>query len=404
MVLQKQFMQWADSIREHTNVQARLVLWNGQHLDLGKFQTPLVTVHVKGSSALPYLLAPSMDRLGEAYVTGKIDFEGRLTDIINAGFALAKSTVSESRKNIKDLSRFFTHTKKEDKKAIQFHYDLSNEFYRLWLDRNMVYSCAYFEDGEEDLDTAQLKKIDHILTKIKVRPGDALLDIGCGWGALVLRAAEKFGAKCVGITLSEKQFALATERVKQAGLENQIEIRLEDYRDIKGQFDRITSVGMFEHVGRKNLPMYFRRIHDLLKDGGMAMNHGITATDPDEADRNYGAGEFLDKYVFPHGELPHLSRAIHDMQEGGLEVIDVENLRRHYARTCAIWADNFEKQTPTIKSLIDAEHYRVWRIYLAGCAYGFLQDQICVYQVLCHKSGKTADTMDWSRRYIYQRP
>lgn len=401
MVLQKQFTQWVDSIRERANVPARLVLWDGQHLDLGKFQTPLVTVHVKGSSALPYLLAPSMDRLGEAYVTGKIDLEGRLTDIINTGFVLAKSTVSESRKNIKDLTHFFIHTRKEDKKAIQFHYDLSNEFYRLWLDRNMVYSCAYFENGDEDLDTAQLKKIDHILTKIKVRPGDTLLDIGCGWGALVLRAAEKFGAKCVGITLSEKQFALATERVKQARLENQIEIRLQDYRDVKGQFDRITSVGMFEHVGRKNMPMYFRRIHDLLKDDGMVMNHGITATDQDEADRNYGGGEFLGKYVFPHGELPHLSRAIRDMQSGGLEVIDVENLRRHYARTCAIWADNFEKQTQAIKSMIDAEHYRVWRVYLAGCAYGFLQDQICIYQVVCHKSRKTADTIDWSRRYIY---
>lgn len=401
MGLQKQFMQWAEKIRERLNIQARLILWNGEYFDLGNFNTPLVTVHVKKSSALPYLLTPSMDKLGEAYVTGKIDFEGRLSDIINLGFALAKNTVSESTRSFRNFSRFFSHTKKEDKKAIQFHYDLSNEFYQLWLDRNMVYSCAYFEDGNEDLDTAQLKKIDHILTKIKVRPGDSLLDIGCGWGALVLRAAEKFGANCVGITLSEKQFALATERVKNAGLEHQIEIRLQDYRDIRGQFDRITSVGMFEHVGRKNLPDYFRIIHDLLKDDGIVMNHGITATDQDEADRNYGGGDFLDKYVFPHGELPHLSRAIHDMQQGGLEVIDVENLRRHYARTCSIWAENFEKQTPAIQQLIDAEHYRVWRLYLAGCAYAFDQDQICIYQVVGQKSGKSANSLEWSRRYIY---
>ncbi|HEU4708606.1 MAG TPA: cyclopropane-fatty-acyl-phospholipid synthase family protein, partial [Methylophilaceae bacterium] len=243
MVLQKQVAQWANNIREQANVQARLVLWDGQQLDLGQFNTPLVTVHVKGTSALPYLISPTMDKLGEAYVTGKIDLDGRLSDVINLGFELAKNTVTESRNSLKNFSKYFIHTKQEDLKAIQFHYDLSNEFYRLWLDRNMVYSCAYFENGNEDLDTAQLKKIDHILTKIKVRPGDTLLDIGCGWGALVLRAAQKFGAKCVGITLSEKQLELATQRVKDAGLEDRIEIRLQDYRDIEGQFDRITSVG-----------------------------------------------------------------------------------------------------------------------------------------------------------------
>lgn len=401
MILHKQFTHWASNIRERANIQVRLVLWDGQHFDLGKFIAPLVTIHIKDKGAIPYLVASSMDKLGEAYVKGKVDFEGKLSDIISLGFTLARSTVSHSS-NLQRFSRYFAHTKQADLKAIQFHYDLSNEFYQQWLDRNMVYSCAYFEHGNEDLETAQLKKIDHILTKIQLRPGDTLLDIGCGWGALVLRAAEKFGARCVGITLSRNQHALATERVRAAGLADQIEIRLQDYREVSGQFDRVTSVGMFEHVGRKQLPKYFTKIHDLLKDDGIAMNHGITATDPDEKDTNFGGGEFLDKYVFPNGELPHISRALHDMQEGGLEVLDVENLRRHYARTLATWADNFEENTPSIQPLVDAEQYRVWRLYLAGCAYAFQQDQISIYQVLCHKAGRSADTLPWSRRYIYK--
>jgi cyclopropane-fatty-acyl-phospholipid synthase len=400
MILQKQFAHWASNVRERADIQVRLVLWDGQYFDLGKFIAPLVTIYIKDTGAIPYLLASSMDKLGEAYVKGKVDFEGKLSDIVSLGFTLARSTVSRSS-NLRRFSRHFSHTKQSDLKAIQFHYDLSNEFYQQWLDPNMVYSCAYFEHGNEDLETAQIKKIDHILTKIQMRPGDTLLDIGCGWGALVLRAAEKFGAHCVGITLSKNQHALATERVKAAGLADRIEIRLQDYREVSGQFDRVTSVGMFEHVGRKQLPKYFAKIHDLLKDDGMAMNHGITATDSDEADTNFGGGEFLDKYVFPNGELPHIGRALHDMQESGLEVIDVENLRRHYARTLTIWADNFEKNASSIQSLIDAEHYRVWRLYLAGCAYAFQQDQISIYQMVCHKARRSADTLPWSRRYIY---
>lgn len=243
---------------------------------------------------------------------------------------------------------------------------MSNEFYQLWLDKNMVYSCAYFENGDEDIDTAQLKKIDHILTKIQVQPGHRLLDIGCGWGALVIRTAQKFGAKCVGVTLSENQFRLATQRVKDAGLEGQVEIRLQDYRDIPGQFDRITSVGMFEHVGRKNLLEYFGRIRDLLVDDGIAMNHGITSSDADSGERSLGGGEFIDKYVFPDGELPHISLALESMQRGGLEAVDVESLRRHYAHTLDAWADHFEENAEAAKKLVDDEHFRIWRVYLAG--------------------------------------
>lgn len=400
-MLKKKLMQWALRIRQQANVHARFVLWDGQHLDLGHFSVPRVTVYIKEMTAIPYLLGASMSKLGEAYVKGKIDVEGKIADIIQLGFTLVKHTPSDSNK-LQRIARYFTHTRGSDMKAIQFHYDLSNEFYSLWLDRNMVYSCAYFENGDEDLETAQLKKIDHILTKIQLKPGETLLDIGCGWGALVIRAADKFGARCVGVTLSQNQFELATERVKTAGLSDRIEIRLQDYRDVQGQFDKITSVGMFEHVGRKQLVNYFRRMNELLKEGGLAMNHGITATNVDESDANFGASEFIDKYVFPNGELPHVSNAISALQEGGLEVFDVENLRRHYARTLSIWADNFERRAPEIQRLIDAERYRVWRLYLAGCAYSFQHDQLSIYQLLCHKSGQDAVNLPWSRRYIYQ--
>lgn len=402
MFWEKKLTQWVEEVRDRANLPARLVLWDGQQHDFGQFAAPQVTLHVKSATALQYLLEPTLDNLGEAYVKGKIDIEGKLSDIINIGYSLAKSTVTSASK-LARVRRYFTHSKASDKKAIQYHYDVSNEFYQLWLDKNMVYSCAYFENGDEDIDTAQLKKIDHILTKIQVQPGHTLLDIGCGWGALVIRAAQKFGAKCVGVTLSENQFRLATERVKAAGLEDRIEIRLQDYRDIPGQFDRITSVGMFEHVGRKNLPAYFAKIRELLVDDGVAMNHGITSSDADSGETSFGGGEFIDKYVFPDGELPHISLALQTMQEGGLEALDVESLRRHYAHTLDLWADRFEANAEEAKKLVDDEHFRIWRVYLAGCAYAFENDDVSIYQVICRKAGRSAKTLPWSRRYIYEK-
>ncbi len=401
MFWEKKLAQLANEVREKADIPARLVLWNGQQLDFGTFAAPQVTLKVNSASALPLLLEPSLDNLGEAYVKGKIDIEGKLADIINIGYSLARSTVTSASK-LARVKRYFNHSKHSDRKAIQYHYDVSNEFYQLWLDENMVYSCAYFENGNEDLGTAQIKKIDHILTKIGVQPGQRLLDIGCGWGALVLRAAGKFGARCVGVTLSQNQFDLATERVKRAGLENQIEIRLQDYREIDGQFDRITSVGMFEHVGRKNLPLYFSRIRELLADDGFAMNHGITSTDAESGETALGGGEFIDRYVFPDGELPHISLALEAAQRGGLEAVDVESLRRHYARTLDIWTENFEAKAEEARKLVDDEKFRIWRVYLAGCAYAFEHDDVSIFQIVCRRAGQSAKTLPWSRRYMYE--
>ncbi|QET02499.1 class I SAM-dependent methyltransferase [Cupriavidus pauculus] len=399
--LDTQLERWIADVREHANLPVRLRLWNGSEFALGRFETPDVTLTVREAAALPLLLVPSLDNLGEAYVQQKIDLDGKLADIINVGYGFSAAAKSVAGGMLARVAQHFTHSKQEDKSAIQYHYDVSNDFYQLWLDPRMVYSCAYFEHGDEDLATAQLKKIDHILTKIRLQPGQTLLDIGCGWGALVIRAAQKFGARCVGITLSQNQFDLATARVKEAGLADRIEIRLQDYRDVTGQFDRITSVGMFEHVGKDNLPGYFGRIRELLADDGVAMNHGITATDPDSGEVPMDGAAFMDRYVFPQGELPHIGLVLQTLQQGGLEAFDVELLRRHYAQTLRHWAENFEAHGDAIREMVGETKFRIWRVYLAGCAHAFTTDQMSIYQIVCHKAGRQAETLPSSRRYIY---
>jgi cyclopropane-fatty-acyl-phospholipid synthase len=396
---------WTSGIREKFNLPLRVELWNGDKLDLSS-DAPRVKIRVPGPGGLRYLLSPTLGNLGQAYVEGALEIEGSAADMIQVGSALAESTGKPARAGsiagaaLRLISpQTSPHTREKDAQAIRYHYDVSNEFYSQFLDPAMVYSCAYFENGDEDLATAQVKKIDHILTKIGLRPDQALLDIGCGWGALVIRAAQKFGARCIGVTLSEKQFELARERVAQAGLQERIEIRQQDYRDVQGAFDRITSVGMFEHVGVQHLAEYFGRIDKLLAPGGVVMNHGITTSDIEQRSGPYGGGDFIDRYVFPHGELAHLSTVIRTMQEGGLEV---ENLRRHYARTCALWTENFERNAERIRQTAEPKTFRIWHVYLAGCAHAFAHDWISLYQIVCGKAGQDPAQIPWSRRYMYQ--
>jgi cyclopropane-fatty-acyl-phospholipid synthase len=391
---------WSTGVRNKLSLPLRVILWNGQQFDLSS-EPPRVTIKVPRPSALRYLMSPSLYNLGRAYVEGAIEVTGRAADMINMGNALAATTAGKPTGRLTQALKLMSpHTREKDAEAIRYHYDVSNEFYSAWLDPGMVYSCAYFENGDEDLATAQVKKIDHILNKIGLQPGHKLLDIGCGWGALVIRAARRYGVRCVGVTLSENQTRLAREQVERAGLQGLVEIRLQDYRDVEGQFDRITSVGMFEHVGVQHLPEYFTRVRKLLAPGGVVMNHGITTTDIDNGSTPYGGGDFIDQYVFPHGELAHLSTVIRSMQEGGLEVRDVENLRRHYARTCATWTENFENNADQIKRLTDAKRFRIWHVYLAGCAYAFAHDWISLYQIVCGKAGEDPARMPWSRRYM----
>ena len=390
---------WSAGLRNRVSVPLRVELWNGQRLDFSS-EPPRVTIRVPDAAAVRYLLSPSLYNLGTAYVEGAIDVTGRANDMIAVVGMLAAHSGKRSR--LLRALRSITHTRAIDAAAISYHYDVSNDFYAAWLDPAMVYSCAYFENGDETLAEAQRKKIDHILPKIDVRPGQTLLDIGCGWGALAIRAAQQFGARCVGITLSENQARHAREQVERAGVGHLVEIRLEDYRDVRGTFDRITSVGMFEHVGVRHLPEYFGRINALLADDGLAMNHGLTTTNTNSKTAPYGAGEFIQRYVFPHGELAHLGTVLRAMQEGGLEALDIENLRRHYARTCGLWTENFEANAEQIKLLTDPRKFRIWHVYLAGCTYAFKHDWISLYQVVCGKAGRDPGAISWSRKYMYR--
>ncbi|MDR1969145.1 MAG: cyclopropane-fatty-acyl-phospholipid synthase family protein [Burkholderiaceae bacterium] len=398
---------WAERLRQRFDLPLWVRCPGGFALRLGHSDTPCVVVNVRDASGAAALLTPSLDSLGHAYVEGHLDVSGTAHDIIDIAHRLAESGHTGDgqpgwmRRVTHRVADAVSHTRAADRRAVQSHYDVSNDFYAEWLDPQMVYSCAYFERGDETLADAQTKKIDHILTKLRVQPGQRLLDIGCGWGALTLRAAQRFGTHCLGITLSQNQYDLARERVRAAGLQERVEIRLQDYRDVQGAFDRITSVGMFEHVGLGNLSGYFRIIGRLLAPGGWAMNHGITSTDPDNGETSHGGGRFINRYVFPQGELPHIGTVLTAMQEGGLEPFDIESLRRHYARTLQCWSDAFEARAERLKSLVDDKVWRIWRMYLVGSQWAFEHDEISLFQILCRRAGQLAGTLPWSRRWMY---
>jgi cyclopropane-fatty-acyl-phospholipid synthase len=386
-------------LKARTPLPVAIELWNGKRYPLS--DNPSVTVRVSGAEALRDLADPDLAKLGEAYVEGRIEVDGPIDEALRTAEALSRHLGKT-----KDGKRpSFWHSRKSDSKVVRYHYDVSNDFYALWLDRRMVYSCAYFKTGEETLAKAQKQKLDHICRKLRLAPGERFLDIGCGWGALVMHAAERYGVRATGITLSENQHALANERIRAAGLQDRCQVRLQDYRDLpgEGQFDKIASVGMFEHVGLKNLPTYFGAIRKLLVDGGIALNHGITSVDPDSRSVGLGAGDFIEKYVFPRGELPHLSLVIREMGAAGLEVMDVESLRLHYAKTLARWSQRLEAKLDAARAHAGDKRLRIWRLYLAGCAHAFERNWVTIQQVLATKPADPArNPLPWTRDYMYK--
>jgi cyclopropane-fatty-acyl-phospholipid synthase len=296
------------------------------------------------------------------------------------------------------------HSKHENREAIHFHYDVSNEFYRLWLGRSMVYSCAYFEEPHYSLDDAQQAKLDYICRKLLLRPREQFLDIGCGWGALVIHAARHYGVKAHGITLSEKQFPFAQRRIQEEGLEEQVTVELRDYRDLRGNevYDKVASIGMFEHVGLENLPLYFDTVHRLLKPSGLFLNHGITHA---QAGWHKDVStEFINRYVFPDGQLDEISNIQRCMEDAQFEIADVEALRAHYARTLRAWVRQLEGRRERALEYVSESTYRVWRLYMAACALEFECGHIGIYQVLANKRGPLLAELPLTRKHLYCAP
>ncbi len=382
------------------NLPLRIRLTDGSAFDLD--ENPQVTLAILDPGLLSELNHVSLDSLAEAYVQGRMDIEGPLLDAVDIARRLSAALPDDEALPPERA----THQREDDARAISYHYDLSNDFYRLWLDPEMVYSCAYFETGKESLAQAQLAKLRHLCRKLRLLPGERLLDVGCGWGGLSRLAAREFGADVFGITLSKEQLNLAWKRVKAEGLQQKVQLELMDYRDLPedGRFDKVVSVGMFEHVGHANLPRYFQKLHACVRPGGLVMNHGITAHFTDAAlQGTQGGGTFIERHVFPRGEIPHLAMAVSGISNAGLEVVDVEGLRPHYARTLEFWSANLEKNLEKAARLVDAKSLRIWRLYLAGCAYGFRQGWVNLHQILAGRPDTDGHLdIPWSRRDIYQ--
>jgi cyclopropane-fatty-acyl-phospholipid synthase len=376
-------------------------LWNGQEVGDASLAKVRLQLHEPGS--LKILIGASLGKLARAYVEGDIDIEGHPQDILALGDRLCEGDACRDRKG-SDAWKWWRHTRLRDRKNIQYHYDVSNDFYALWLDARRVYSCAYYLSPDMTLEAAQEAKLNLICRKLALKPGENFLDIGCGWGGLILWAAEHYGVNALGITLSEHQHQYVREQIAARGLQDRVEVRLLDYRELpeSSHFDKVASVGMFEHVGRARLTAYFGKIQDLLKPGGLVMNHGITAAALKSQGLGSGISEFVDDYVFPGGELPHLSEVMEHAAAGGLECLDAENLRPHYGRTLWEWVRRLDSHEAEARHMIGEKKYRIWRIYMAGSAHAFDHGWLELWQVLAGKAAsETQPNYPYRRDYIY---
>ncbi len=405
-------------------------LWDGSYPIAPAEGKPRFTLAIKHPGALRRMfLLPSELHLGEAFIFDDFDIEGDIIaatglldyferaalstrDLVELAYLLLKLPPSSQAETIRPGLRpkGRLHSLRRDRQAVQFHYDVSNDFYALWLDERMVYSCAYFKTGEEDIHTAQLQKMEHICRKLRLKPGERLLDIGCGWGGLAIYAAQHYGVDVTGITLSEKQVALARQRIAEAGVADRCRVLLQDYREVPTDtpFDKLVSVGMFEHVGAKLLPLYFAKAWALLKPGGLFLNHGIGSMSSHVPRSGLLSrllmrrNSFMNRYVFPDGELVDIHETLRVAEGAGFEVRDVEALREHYALTLRHWVNRLEAHHDQALQYVDEPTYRVWRLFMAASSYGFSRSRINVYQALLSKNDEQgASGHPWTRADLY---
>ena len=384
------------SIAEHLSDRPfDLEYWDGEIIKYGEGD-PEFKLIIKNFPSKKELLADPSVALGEAYMKGDIDIEGDLQKffesiIRNKDSFMNKNTVFRLASKIKAPSLI------KSKKDIAHHYDIGNDFYSLWLDKTMSYSCGYFKNPTDTLYDAQMNKIHHILKKLNLKEGQHLLDIGCGWGYLIIEAAKLYKVKALGITLSEEQFKKAKERIKQEGLEDLVDVQLMDYRNLEKsnlEFDRIVSVGMAEHVGHANLPLFFKNVDSVLKESGLFLLHNITKLVETEGNK------WITTYIFPGGYLPTLREELNIAADINFRTLDVESLRLHYMKTLEEWCKNFMNHLDEERDMFDDEFLRMWHLYLATCAAAFHYWDIDIHQILFSKG--INNTLPMTRKYLYE--
>ena len=398
-MFQKKLLQMVFNKVQGANFE--VTYWDGQTDSFGDQpeQDPEFRIIFNEKLALNEIRKQPQLKLGEAYMRGDIDLEGNLKEVLKLGARNVNRLMEDAGDYIPD--EFWEHQKEatfeDQKEGVQDHYDLGNDFFNLWQDETMTYSCAYFKSKDDDLKEAQLQKIEHVLKKMNLQPGEKLLDIGCGWGSVAIKAVEQYGVKVVGITLSEEQVEGARQKVAEKGLEDSIEIRKQDYRNLAEkdvEFDKIVSIGMFEHVGQEHIPEYFEAINKMLKEGGLSLLH--TITHPKEQPTN----AWLEKYIFPWGYIPSLREVIWELPEHNFLVQDVENIGFHYSLTAENWYDNYEEVTDEVEEMFDEKFVRRWRLFLAGVVATFRFLDTSVHQILFTK-GKNIE-LPLTRDYMYQ--
>ena len=368
--------------------------WDGDEVKVGENE-PLFKIILKKPIPKKDILTSTTMAFGEAYMNGDLEVEGDFSLMLNTVLKY-KDKFTTDFKGLPKIFSNLTSTKKQ-KEEVTYHYDIGNDFYKLWLDDTLSYSCAYFKNENESLGEAQLNKIHHLLKKLNLREGITLLDIGCGWGALLIEAAKLYKIKGLGITLSEEQFKAFKERIEKENLQDYLQVKLMDYRELEKSgllFDRVVSVGMLEHVGRSNYDLFMKCVSKVLKKEGVFVLHYISGLYESEGDA------WIKKYIFPGGVIPTLREIISLSADYKFYTVDVESLRMHYYKTLIKWAENFEKNTDKVREMFDEKFVRMWRMYLYSCAACFYTGVIDLHQIVFTKG--VNNSLPLTREYLYK--